>query len=228
MKRFFCGLALSVLTLAAVPVAQVSAASNTIAKGVMIGDIDASGMTIEEAKEAVASKVKEVVDGELILTGGNGKKIPVKGSDLGISWGNPDVVKDAYAVGHEGNVVERYKEGKDVEENAVKFDIDYGIDDEALTTIIRKCNTEFNENLEKIDLEKEKEKEEKAKKINKDKREQARKEGEGDKQTSGMTAYIVNSDESKAIIKDFIANSWTPENIHYRIQRFRCRKKCKY
>lgn len=212
MKRFFCGLALSVLTLAAIPVEQVSAASNTIAKGVMIGDIDASGMTIEEAKEAVASKVKEVVDGELILTGGNGKKIPVKGSDLGISWGNPDVVKDAYAVGHEGNVVERYKEGKDVEENAVKFDIDYGIDDEALTTIIRKCNTEFNENLEKIDLEKEKEKEEKAKKVNKDKREQARKEGEGDKQTSGMVAYIVNSDESKAIIKDFIANSWTPEN----------------
>ena len=56
MKRFFCGLALSVLTLAAVPVGQVSAAGNTIAKGVKIGDIDASGMTVEEAKEAVEKR----------------------------------------------------------------------------------------------------------------------------------------------------------------------------
>ena len=138
MKRFFCGLALSVLTLAAVPVGQVSAAGNTIAKGVKIGDIDASGMTVEEAKEAVEKKVREVAEGELILTGGNGKKIPVKGSELGITWSNPNVIKDAYAIGHEGNVVERYKEGKDVEESTVKFDIEYGIDKEALSKVLRK------------------------------------------------------------------------------------------
>ena len=211
MKRFFCGLALSVLTLAAVPVGQVSAAGNTIAKGVKIGDIDASGMTVEEAKEAVEKKVREVAEGELILTGGNGKKIPVKGSELGITWSNPNVIKDAYAIGHEGNVVERYKEGKDVEESTVKFDIEYGIDKEALSKVLRKCSTEFNSDLENVNLAKEKAKEEKDKKGTKEKRERALKEGEGD-QATGITGYLVNMEESKAILKDFIANSWTPEN----------------
>ncbi|MBO4911887.1 MAG: VanW family protein [Butyrivibrio sp.] len=211
MKRFFCGLALSVLTLAAIPGTEILAASNTIAKGIKIGDIDVSEMTVAEAKEAVEKKVQQVIDGELVLTGGNGKKVTVKGAELGLSWSNPDVVKTAYAVGHEGNVVERYKEGKDVEENSVKFDIEYGIDDDALSTVIRKCSTEFNSDLQNVDLAKEKAKEEKDKKATKEKRERALKEGEGD-QPTGITGYLVNMDESKSILKDFIANSWTPEN----------------
>lgn len=214
MKRFFCGLALSVLALTAAPSIRVSAAANnTIVKGVKIGDIDASGMTVAEAKEAVKNKVENVVTGEIVLTGGNGKKVTVHGTDLGLSWSNPDVVKEAYAVGHEGNVVQRYKEGKDVEQSSRAFNIEYNIDDEALSTVIRKCSTEFNKDLETINLAEEKEKDKKGKKAN---REKALKEGESE-QATGIKGYLVNIDESKEILKDFIENSWAEDNTEVEI-----------
>ena len=214
MKRFFCGLALSVLALTAAPSIRVSAAANnTIVKGVKIGDIDASGMTVAEAKEAVKNKVENVVTGEIVLTGANGKKVTVHGTDLGLSWSNPDVVKEAYAVGHEGNVVQRYKEGKDVEQSSRAFNIEYNIDDEALSTVIRKCSTEFNKDLETINLAEEKEKDKKGKKAN---REKALKEGESE-QATGIKGYLVNIDESKEILKDFIENSWAEDNTEVEI-----------
>ena len=68
---------------------------DTINKGIFINQIDVSGMTEDEAMAAVTA----------YLDGTNGKVITLKGTDagtvsatpadLGMSWANPEIIKEA-------------------------------------------------------------------------------------------------------------------------------------
>ena len=203
MKYSIGGLVFAMLLLSFIPTTQVSAAENgsKICKGVYIGDLNAEGMTVDQVTELLKRKVNNVRAGEIVLSSGDGKKVKIKGSDLGITWENPEVVKEAYAVGHNGNVVDRYKELKELESKDEIFQMKYGFDDNAVAAVIRQCSTEFNKDnvTEEEDTKSKDKKGDKSK--NKDK-----------KAEEPKAALLVDIDESRQIIEDFVQNGWSEEN----------------
>ena len=192
MKKFFGGLVLFLSFLVIWPGTPVDAAdSKTIASGVYIGSLDVSGMTVDEAGQAVSSFVESQKNSEITLTVGEDKNLTIFGSDLGITWENTDVVNEAYALGHQGNIIQRYKALKDLEKSNHVFEIEYGFDDEALAVIIDRCSSSFDQ--EKVNYS-------------------LKKTDEGFVVTDGQTGYVVDKEASASVIKSFVQNELTPEN----------------
>lgn len=183
MKKLFGGICLFILLALIIPSAPVHAADKTIAKGVGIGNIDVSGMTTEQATAAIEDYFNTLLETEISLLGEEDQKLTVTGSELGISWNNKGVVEEAYALGHEGNIVNRYMAIKNLEVDNYNFDIEYGFDEEAIAGILENCVKTFNRDTINFGL---------------------KKGAEGFEITEGQTGYFVNIDESAALIKSYV------------------------
>ena len=82
---------------------------DVIAKGVYIGDIDVSGLTMSEATQKVTEYMETAGSRSMTLNAMNDNAVVVSMNDLGISWDNPDVVEEACSIAKAGNLVVRYK-----------------------------------------------------------------------------------------------------------------------
>jgi len=116
----------------------VSAADNSevISKGVIVGKVDVSGMTAEQAKEAVNKEVEKELEDEITLSVGS-SEVEVTAKDLGISWTNQEVVDEAIGLGKFGNIVKRYKDNKDLENNNKIFEITHEIDKNSIKAYLQ-------------------------------------------------------------------------------------------
>ena len=120
-----------------------------IENGVYMEDINVSGMSKEEAMQAVNESVEQRLGKTITLIGVGESEIPVQVSELGLVWTNPGIVSDAVSLGKSGNIVKRYKELKSLEQNNKIYDIHYGANKDAIREILTtRCTTG---NIEKID-----------------------------------------------------------------------------
>lgn len=104
-------------------------------KGVTIGAVDVSGMSLEEAEAAVKEFAESMEESMLTVeAGGQEFTIPVK--DLGFTWDNPDVAKDAARLGVSGNLISRYKVKKDIETGGHRLSIDRSYDAQSIRSFI--------------------------------------------------------------------------------------------
>ena len=104
-------------------------------KGVTIGAVDVSGMSLEEAETAVKEFAESMEESVLTVeAGGQEFTIPVK--DLGFTWDNPDVAKDAARLGVSGNLISRYKVKKDIETGGHRLSIDRSYDAQSIRSFI--------------------------------------------------------------------------------------------
>lgn len=110
--------------------------NNVIASNVTIGGTDVGGMTREQAEAAVQAAVDTQLQAVFTLTTEEGKTIQATGTDIGLCWGNTDVVEDAVQIGHSGNVLERYKAKKNLDTTGKHFSIVYTIDEELTQTFL--------------------------------------------------------------------------------------------
>ncbi len=81
---------------------------STTAQGVYVGNVDLSGMTLEEGKAAVNDYVERLKEKTLTLVT-DGKEDQVSMGQLGLYWANPDIAAEAAEYGRRGNVLVRYK-----------------------------------------------------------------------------------------------------------------------
>lgn len=191
MKKLIGGVFLLVSLFLVVPAVTAQAEDGRIlANGITIGGIDVSGMTITDAQDAISNHFVSLEQGELSLTVGDGKSIEVSGSELGISWSNPDVIEQAYALGHKGNVVQRYKALKDLEQTGYSFDLEYGFNEEQIRDIVENRCSSFNQ--EKINYT-------------------LVKTSDGFTVTNGQTGYVIDTDASVSAIENFVATQWNGE-----------------
>lgn len=96
----------------------------TVNKGVFVDDVDISGMTAEEAKDAVEQKVTAAGGKTITVTAGN-KKSYVTASNLGVYWKNTEIIDEALGLGKSGNIVKRYKDNKDLENDTKTLELQY-------------------------------------------------------------------------------------------------------
>ncbi len=186
MKKFFGALIAAALLMVLLPSTHAFATDGRkIAKGVSIGPVDVSGMDIREAENAVTAYVDELASRKITLSAGDGRQMEFDGAEIGLYWSNTGVVEDAFSLGHEGNVVQRYKALKDLEHEGHKYDISFGYEKEAVSEIVNRCAEAFNQERKEYSLTK---------------------TAEGFKITDGQTGYIVDHDQSLSSIEDFIQN----------------------
>lgn len=115
------------------------ARENTITQGISIEDMDISGMSVEEANQAVMDYVNQYTS-KIFTLDVDGHKVEVTAGELGYYWKNTEIINDAASYCKEGNVISRYKEAKDIEKNGKNYDIELTVNDEIMTdTINEKC-----------------------------------------------------------------------------------------
>ena len=111
---------------------------------VYIGEVAVGGMTVEEAKEAVADYVKDITDVDVVLKAGE-KSVTVKADELGLTWGNTKVAEEAANIGKSGNLIKRYKDQKDLENENKIYDIVYTVDEEKTRAVLTEKSAELNQ-----------------------------------------------------------------------------------
>lgn len=132
---------LFVMIAAFLPTCQVNAkTSDTISKGVFIEGIDVSGMTREEAKEAVLEYVTSLDEVQITLNVIEDKQVVTTAGELGLKWSNEDILEEAVEHGKSGNLIKRYKALKDLERQPKVMPIKFSVDREMLHQIVtEKC-----------------------------------------------------------------------------------------
>ncbi len=130
MKKELIGVA-ALLFLAAVCMFPVSAQEEAvISDGVFIGEKDVSGMTAEEAEAYVESEVAALAASTITLRMGDAE-VTSTWADLGLTWTNKDLVQEISELGTTGNIVRRYKELKDLENQSANYKIEYALNEKA-------------------------------------------------------------------------------------------------
>ena len=101
--------------------------SPVILESVYIDSIDVSNMTTDQAKQAVTQHLKEVGGYHIQMYFGD-HVVSAAAADLGLCWGNEEVVQKAADFGQTGNIVKQYKAKKDLEQKPVRLTLEYGVD----------------------------------------------------------------------------------------------------
>lgn len=142
-NKFLIGV-LAVLAMGAGGSLAVSAAdaSGVISDGVFIGDQDVSGMTAEEAEAYVESQVEALGNSVITLQMGDAQVSRTWG-ELGLKWKNTDLVREISELGTTGNIVRRYKERKDLQNQSSRYEIEYSLDEAAQEAFVNSVS-EYN------------------------------------------------------------------------------------
>lgn len=152
MKKWKRYLPLGVLTLVLAATAMLTftvqaeeTEHGVIPDRVYFGEIDGGGMTQEEAVEAIEAYVDQLSQTKVILNAGENTLESTAGA-LGLSWINPDIVKEAAGLGKSGNLIARYMVMKDLEHEDKVYTIAFAVDSDKITVLLE-------ENLETLNTE---------------------------------------------------------------------------
>ena len=154
---------------------------STIADGIFIGTVDVSGMTADEAVQAVEAHVEEARTKNLTLNAVDDHQVTVTVGDLGLVWGNPEIAMDAVALGKKGNVIQRYKALQDLRHENHVFELTYDLDKDLVSQFLTEQCTPYNSEAQDAKLVKTE---------------------SGFSVTPGTTGYIVDEEASLTRIYD--------------------------
>ncbi|MGN0346506.1 MAG: VanW family protein [Lachnospiraceae bacterium] len=130
-------------------------ASDVIYNGVFIGPVNVSGMTREQALEAVNQYVQELQTASVTLVAVQEHEVEAAFEEFGMSWNNPDVVDEAFDLVTEGNVVARYKAMKDIAHNGLVLPLDITFDQVAISNFIQINCSPYDEEVQNASLTRE-------------------------------------------------------------------------
>lgn len=163
--------------------------------GIYMGSINAAGKTVDEVKAEVEEYVEGLKEKTITLTVFD-NKVEVTGEEFGISCTNLDVLTEALEYGTKGNIIERYKALKDLENQPIEYNIDLDVDEEMLrNVVVEKCEV-FNQDAEDAALEK---------------------TSSGFQVLEGKDGIVVNEEETISKLKEFITSQWKGEEAEFEV-----------
>ena len=119
-------------------------AEDLISEGVYIGEMDLGGMTMKEARQMVNAEVKKLSQTPVTITMGEHQASSTYG-DLGLTWTNQGIMKEIGLLGTTGNILDRYKKQKDLQNSNVHYSLKYTLNaqaERALVESLAQYNTE--------------------------------------------------------------------------------------
>lgn len=159
----------------------------TMKTGVYIDDMDMSGLTRAQVLERLEDYVAQLEQVELTLIAANGNKVQTTGEALGMQWANEELVQEAMELGTKGNVIERYKAIKDLENDKRNFSMVFDYDMQAINDILAQEAMQYNQAAVDFSLIK---------------------EGKEFKVVEGQIGYALDMETSIDIVYDFLTTQW--------------------
>lgn len=147
--------------------------SGDIPDGIWYGPLDLSGMSYDEAKKSIVLYVMSLQDKKVTLLANNGNTIVKTAGELGLKWNDEGALADALTFGKSGNIVNRFKELKDLEIETKKYDLKLSFDDNKLNEVIDSLAQRIDVEPTETTIVKVEPEEEDKKKKNKDAEEEA-------------------------------------------------------
>ena len=123
---------------------QAREENDAILGGVYIGDVDLSGMSVDEATQAVNEFVEGLKSRNVTLGVAGDCYVAVTAGELGLKWENVDVLTEAATVGKKGNFIKRYMAIQDLKKSNKVYDLELSLDENAVRTVLEEQCTEYN------------------------------------------------------------------------------------
>lgn len=139
LTKHTVAVALSALFAATFTGGTVKAAETVISNGVFIEGIDVSGMTAAEASAAVQNKVAELGEATVTLMMGD-TPITATLNSLGLEWENKEIIDEIKNLGTTGNIVQRYKDQKDLEHQNKEYEVEFTVDQQKARSFVEGCS----------------------------------------------------------------------------------------
>ena len=110
--------------------------SGKILDGIYVDDINLSGKTYDEAVKMIKDKVRSMSGANVTLNSIGDNSVTVTAAELGLDWNDTNMVADALYVGRDGNMVERYKQRKDLQHQKIVYPLKLELDKDLITSIV--------------------------------------------------------------------------------------------
>ena len=123
----------------------------TIKAGVFLEGMDLSHLTADQARQA-ANMLVEQVGGTLVTVNFADIQVYTSLSDLGLYWSNPGVIDEIMQLGLYGNIVERYKNEKDLEYYRKEYEMTYALDPTAVYNYVEALGKQYNSEPEEAEI----------------------------------------------------------------------------
>lgn len=115
------------------------AMADTLPDGIYVGDYNLGGMTEEEASQKIQGLVNEMENQKVTLVV-DGQPVETTAKELGFHWSNPEAVAEAASSWQGGNLIKRYLNKKDIEQNHVIIPLETALDDGSVAAFVaEKC-----------------------------------------------------------------------------------------
>lgn len=138
-KRWILGCAAAVVSLFVVfghPTAARAEVPDTALEGVFIENVSVGGMTEEEITQAVNAKMEELKACTIRLIAGN-QSVETTAGDLGLTFTNTDVVRQALYAGQRGNVLDRFLVQRYLQETGPEvLELSFSVDADAVRSVV--------------------------------------------------------------------------------------------
>jgi len=186
LGKYILGICLLALTLGM----TVCAEEATILKGVMIDQVDVSGMTRDEALNALEAYENKLGDQTLKLGIGD-NVVEAKLSQFGVTFANEEVVDEALGLGRTGNVVKRYKDQKDLQSQGKVYALSWKADEALVRAYVEEECTKYDQDAENASL--------------------SRVNGEF-QFVAGKQGLVLDVDAAVSTIMNYLENGWTSDS----------------
>ena len=165
----------------------VCAAEATILKGITIEGVDVSGMTKEEALNALTAYETKLGEETLTLKIGD-QTLDAPLSSFGVTYSNEDAVASALSIGRTGNIVKRYKDQKDLQHSGMNYTLSRTANEEMVRVYVQDTCTQYDQDAKNASLTR----------------------------ANGAFTFVpgeqgreINVDSSVRAIVDYLENDWT-------------------
>lgn len=186
MKKVW--LAVSAVFAAAVFVVMpVRAEEEKIESGIYVEDIDLSGLTKSQARLEIENYVAGFGDAQVTLHVSDVGEIQTTAAQLGLKWGNDEILEEAAGFGRDGDILSCYKELRDLQYKnkvyRVKFDFDKGM----IRSLIEENAGQYNQEAVNATLTKTE---------------------EGFSVTEGQTGRVIDTETSVDTVYEHLTGDW--------------------
>lgn len=135
-------------------VMPVQAGEEKIESGIYVEDIDLSGLTKSQARQEIEDYVAGFGSAQITLHVNDVGEIPASAAQLGLRWGNDDILEEAVNFGRDGDILNCYRELKNLEYKNKVYRIQFDFDKADIRSLIEENAGQFNQEAVNATLQK--------------------------------------------------------------------------
>ncbi len=156
--------------------------------GIYVDDIDISGMTKSEAEEAIDAYVAAYGDAQITLHAPEEGEIKTSAAELGLKWGNREILEEAAYFGRDGDILQCYKELRDLEYKNKVYRVNFDFDKSKIRELIEENADQYDREAVNASL---------------------KKTEDGFEVTGGQSGFVVDREGTAESVYTYLTDEWT-------------------